>query len=392
MIMNINTIFLALPAYLYGFSLIFNNLQPIPGFSGPYLIALCFMSYKVYDLIKAGRFLKFDSSGYWLGLFCLYMLFSEYYLHHGVILNDYYISLALNIAMLLMLVDEYRLRPSVRRIAMLLFLVGFVILAIIMTTGVINNTSSTGRISIFDQNPNDLAAAMLIAYCWILIEYLRNTESGSAKRTLLLICAFFPLNAIVVTGTRFALVGVVISLLIMLSSVIVRRTVSKGVLALILLNGTFLIFRLLSFAPASERLMPSVSGNNLSDLGGRVPLWRLAYDSFVESPLFGVGYGGFELHTIMREGLFLGLPHFFLLEVAVIAGLAGVVLLVIAGFFILRDSALLVSGQSTQELLIWLVPLFIIMTMLNISQLKVFWFALALFLTHPSASRARKIE
>jgi O-antigen ligase len=176
------------------------------------------------------------------------------------------------------------------------------------------------------------------------------------------------------------LIAVIAVLLLLAISALLDRSKFRNALIYVFISGVFIAYKTTSFTPMSERLLPANLGNNLTDLGGRTLLWRLAFDAFSEAPFFGLGYKGYEKFVLMHERFF-ELPHNFPFEILAIAGVVGIILITSVGLILFWRIFLSGDLMNLVDTLIWSVPVFIIMFSLNISYFKVFWFLLAYFMT-----------
>jgi O-antigen ligase len=187
-------------------------------------------------------------------------------------------------------------------------------------------------------------------------------------------------SSLIATGTRFALIGVLAVTLLLAFSMLLDRGKVRNVLLYVLIISVYIVYKVIDFSPMRGRLDPDDLGNNLTDLGGRTPLWQYAIEAFMEAPFVGLGYEGYEKFVLMKEPFF-GLPHNFPLEMAAMAGSAGIILVVTVGLTLLWSIFVLGNRMNLEETLIWSVPVMILVFMLNITNLKLFWFLFAYYLT-----------
>lgn len=370
----------------YAASLSLGSVQVLPQTSLPFIFAVAFLGYKLYDMQTNHRGIIINPEGIGVLVLYLYLIGAEQFLHKGNIFITYYISFGMNLLMMLLLADEFYRDSGVRDKVMFVYVTSIVVVTSVMTLGILTTASQTGRLSFLGQNQNEMAAAFLIAYCWLSKEFVFNDRKRIGKLLLLLISAIIVLNALIGTGTRFALGGVIAVLLLLLLSTLLDRSKVVNILPFVSANSVFIAFKVMKFAPMQERLSPAVNGNNLSDLGGRTPLWQQALNAFKESPLTGLGHDGYKKFILMRENFF-ELPHNFPIEIAAIAGVVGITLLTIAGLILCWKIFMHKDHMSSLIVLIWCIPVLIIMLMLNVTHLKIFWFILAYLMTFNFASK-----
>jgi O-antigen ligase len=175
---------------------------------------------------------------------------------------------------------------------------------------------STGTFQLDDLG---LILALGIPSAWYLAVYARSGRVIRALRAVNF--AYVPTGvvAIMLTGSRAALVSVAASLVYMVVSLFrVRRAV--GTAALAMAAVLFVVLQPLVPPQTLERL--GTTGREVAegDLEGRVPIWREALVTFRDHPLLGVGGGAFRSadsgkvahNFVMRSLAELGLVGFAL--------------------------------------------------------------------------------
>ncbi len=370
----------------YAMSLSLGSVQVAPQTSLPFLFALAFGGYKLYDIVAHHRRISIRPEVFVVVILYMYLIGAERFLHKDTILNAYFFSFGLNCVMLMLLADEFHRDSVVRDKVMRFYVAAVVTVAMFVTLDIMNTASQTGRLTFLGLNPNELAAALLIAYCWLSKEFMSTKWKLTGTRAILLVSAIVVLNALIVTGTRFALSGVIVVLLLLAISPLLDRNNVRNALIIVFVSGVFIGYKILAFSPMQDRLLPANQGNNLTDLGGRTLLWRNALDAFKESPLIGLGYDGYVKFVLTRERHF-ELPHNLPLEMAAIAGVVGIVLITVVGLILFWR--VFVSGDriNLTYALIWSVPVLIMISAINITNLKIFWFVLAYFVTTDFSTR-----
>ncbi len=364
----------------YVMSLPLGSVQVLPQTSLPFMFALAFGCYKLYDMLAHHKGIRISPQVYGVVVMFLYLIEAEWFLHEGTIFNNYFISFGLNCVVLILLADEFYRDPAGREKVMRLYVASMVMIAMMVTINAMSTSSQTERLTIFGLNQNELAAALLIGYCWLSIEFLRTKWKLTGTQMAFLLSAIVVLNALISTGTRFALIAVIAVLLLLTISALLDRSKVPNGLIYVFISGVFIAYKTTSFTPMSERISLDDSGVNFADLGGRTPLWRLAFDAFSEAPFVGLGYKGFEKFVLMRERFF-ELPHNFPLEVAAIAGVIGIILVTVVGLMLFWRIFVLGDPVNRADALIWSVAVLIIMLSLNITNFKMYWFLLAYFMT-----------
>jgi O-antigen ligase len=389
------TRFLFLGSYVV--SLLLSSVQVLPGWSLPFLTAIAFFGYKLLDMLVSRRFLYLKTELLLIVVLYLYLIAAELLLHNGTIINNYFISFGLNGTIMLFLADEFYRNSTVREYAMRAYVATAVAVGLLIGFDIMTTISSSGRTTFMMQNENELAAALFIAYVYLSREFVNMNWLRISIPLLVFLSSFVVLlNAVVATGTRFAMVGViVVASLLTLFAMMDRERMRSGLIyaaftaAFIAfkINGFWLpIFRPLSSDLLHDRWSPDVHGNNLQDIGGRLQLWQNSLDAFMQSPLIGLGYNNFQQFIIMRDNVFMH-PHNFLLEIAAMSGLIGLTLTIAVGLIFIWRISVMGSCKMIQDVLIWGVPVMIIIMMLGITHLKTFWFLLAFYITFSSGEK-----
>lgn len=379
----------------YAISLTLSNVQVWPNWSLPFFTAFALLGYKLFDVLQKPKFLCLAPESLLFGVLFLYMIVFELYLHSNSINNGYFISLGLNITMLLLLVDEFYRNSYVRENAMRLYSAATVAIGFLVWLNIMTTISPSGRLTFMMQNENEFAAALLIAYVYLSIQFIRIefVSLFSFIKIVYLASFFLILNALVATGTRFTFISVVLVIvLIVIFSLISRHKIQNSLIyssfcaVFIIFSTNILVPKVILISDSqnfnnvlTDRLSPNIEGNNLADLGGRTPIWHNAVDAIIQSP-FGLGYSNYH-EFLLARGNPLVHPHNLLLEIGAIAGIIGIMLLFVIGTIISWRAFRVDNRNNFQEFCIWLVPVFFISMSLNVYHLKIFWIALAYLIT-----------
>ena len=361
-------------------SLPLGSVQVLSNTTLSFLFAVAFGAYMLYDMLVNRRGLSLTPEVYVMVALFTYLITAEHFIHDGNIFNNYFISFGLNYLIFMLLVNEFYRDSIIRNKIMLIYAATMVIVATIITLNIMTSISQTGRLTFLGSNPNELAASFLIAYCWLSIKFIRSNWKGSSTRVVILLSVLIVLSAMISTGTRFAMVGVIAVLSILVLSLLLDRNKARDTLIYVFICSVVILNKVINFTPMKARLDPADSGNNLTDLGGRTPLWVYALDAFKEAPFVGLGYNGYEKFVLIREKFF-GLPHNLPLEMAAIAGFVGILVITVVGLILFWRIFVWGDLMNLPVALIWSVPVMVIMLMLNVTDLKLFWFMLAYFIT-----------
>jgi O-antigen ligase len=175
-------------------------------------------------------------------------------------------------------------------------------------------------------SPDDPIALGRLTAVGLLIALYGLLTARAAVRTLALCALPVLLTALLASGSRGPLVGLLLGLVVLVG-LLAQRGQAAG-------RWPLLVGAVVLAVAFASQLVPgdaieragSLFGGGLEgqDTNGRVELWTQAWQTFLEHPWFGVGTGGFA--AVAPADIY---PHNLLLEVAAEWGLVG--LLVLAG-------------------------------------------------------------
>lgn len=237
--------------------------------------------------------------------------------------------------------------------------------------------SATG----FDVNNIGVILALGIAPAW----YLFNAENGNKLSWLFKVInlIYIPtaVLAILLTGSRGALLTTLFALIyvflapsqIRLSSRIV--TIAIIVIALIVMQPLIPLETLQRIGTTEDQIVRGT-------LGGRYPIWVLGISAFVEKPIFGVGSSAFVAATELNKA-----AHNSLLSILVEVGLIGFSLFVI----LMGITTYKAFHHKKREALLWLAVLGILMIgifSLNWAHRKQFWLFPTLVITSACSAKS----
>ena len=171
-------------------------------------------------------------------------------------------------------------------------------------------------------DPNTFGVLTVIAFA--LAAYIVHREPGSrwgwACRPFMVLAAV----AVVLTASRTATVALALVCVVLLVD---RRTVSFGRLALLAVAfvGFLVIAGRVVDSAQIERIQSLEAEVTEGTLGGRLPLWRLAWDRFTDRPITGIGASTFRIEAEQTLGRGRA-PHSTFVGVLVELGAVGLVL------------------------------------------------------------------
>ncbi len=188
----------------------------------------------------------------------------------------------------------------------------------------------SGRITSVFSNPNYYGA--YLASMTVLAVALLSVVASRRARTALLVAAAFLFLVLLFTQSR----GGLATLLAGLMAIAFVHSRRAGFLAAAgLAFGALLAYPVFS-AWRFEDVDPGVAGNVVT-AGGRIDAWASGFESFVSSPVFGIGLGRFQDAS---GGI---TAHNWYVQVLAELGLAGIViwgLFILAATFALKDRSL----------------------------------------------------
>ena len=191
-----------------------------------------------------------------------------------------------------------------------------------LATGQAQTTIAPGRETLFDLNP--ILLGRMSAEGLIIAVFLVLVASSPWTRVYALSALPILVVSLLAAGSRGPVLGVLFGLLA-LFALALRDRARRRRLVLVAIGGlgAFLLVQQLVPGQSIQRAFSVVvSGGSAVSANGRLELWSQAYDLFLESPLFGIGTGGFSGVTAAFY------PHNLFLEVAVELGVVGLALLI----------------------------------------------------------------
>lgn len=361
----------------YASSFILGGVPYIKNTSYSFLFGMLFILAKLAQLLIQRSWLRVPGVVYLIVLLPFYLAAFEWLWHDQSALNAYYLSFIFNCFMLALIVDEFLTNRDTLRLSAKFLGASSVLIAAFISLGFFISISESGRITFLDQNENELSAVLLVAFAFISLATLRNVSQNLAWVASSGVFCIILISAIVLTGTRFSIVAVAIILALLGATSVVLRINRQRTFIFIAACLAFLIMRSIDFSPTFERFhFHAANETNLADLGGRVPIWKVAIKAFIESPWVGMGYSGFSQYSLEQIN-YKALPHNFILTLAATAGSAGLLLFGVIVFYIAKKALHFDNRELLPDMLVYGVPLGLIMIMLNVSHLKIFWFLLA---------------
>jgi O-antigen ligase len=168
----------------------------------------------------------------------------------------------------------------------------------------------------FEVNSLALVLGLGIPFAW----YVAVGPDRSRARLLVVVDLLYipaAVVAVLLTGSRSALVSLLPGLVYVLVWLL-RLGASRRLVAVCVLTAAGLFIASQSLVPERtfERLSTTGAAVAGGDFGGRLDTWRLAYDTFADHPVTGIGSGAFRTFGGEKAAHNVGLR--FLVEVGVV--------------------------------------------------------------------------
>ena len=236
------------------------------------------------------------------------------------------------------------------------------------------------RFSLGDPNTFGVLTVIAVAMAAYIVHREPRSRWGWACRPFMVMAAV----AIVLTASRTATVALGLVCVVLLVD---RRTVTLGRLAL--LGVAFVAFLVIAGRVVDtaqiERIQSLEAEVSEGTLGGRLPLWRLAWDRFTDRPVTGIGASTFRLEAEQALGRGRA-PHSTFVGVLVELGTVGFVLFAIVLLCAARSAARLPPALRRMWVAVavaWAVASF----SLSWETKKITWFLVALAAAHAAVRR-----
>lgn len=236
-------------------------------------------------------------------------------------------------------------------------------------------------------DPNLFAASLILPLSFLLNDYI-NLSNRDKKRLINIVLLFLILLAILLSGSRGAAIGAIVSIIYISLS-------KKGILKIIVVSLIMAIIVAI-FLPDYHREIFlnrfSLANIQTTKFAGRIPLWETAILAFLERPLVGWGYNSFPSLTSgnFAEAAIIGakygqVAHNIALQILCELGSLGFILFVFGTYktisYSLINSKFSVSHKAISGSLLG-----IMITSLSLGTLNYKFFWLILFLSSTKIS------
>ena len=182
----------------------------------------------------------------------------------------------------------------------------------LMPVEIINNKYKSRASATFD-NPLILATYLVLTtpFCAFGSVYFRHSRNRKISRA----CLVFAISGLVCTFSRGAYIAVGMSIVIMLIS---NKRIFKKLFPFVLALAIAI--------PLGVTLRYKHSnGDFLASNSHRIDIWKYSFDMFIHHPIFGLGCGTDNVHTLLRDtyGIDRSHTHNLFLQIIVEGGLVG---------------------------------------------------------------------
>lgn len=359
--------------YTFIFLIPFENWNPIKGMGtftlarifGYFYFFFCLLNYKKLFTIKNNKGVKIIFYLYVLTIFNSIINYSGIY-NEGVF-QFYWLQ---NIILYLLLSNEFSNDAKVARNTLIIFLIGVVLLASLISIGIDQVVVDPigKRITIFGMNQNSLGILMSLGI--IIIMYIITDSSIIKYNIKFVFLAFVPslMVIMIMTGSRGAFVGFIVSFLSLFMLKKAKLRIKILYLGLITITAYYIFQIMMNNRVLLDRILLAI---NYGQDGERTEIWSAVIDIWRGSPIIGVGSTGYAA-KIISSGIVIS-PHNAFVEVLVYNGIIGlsIFLLFIYYLFISAIQDNLVNRSTIKVSLL-------LLTVINISfgqlfDVKIFW-------------------
>ncbi len=286
-------------------------------------------------------------------------------------------TLLLNIVMFWLLLNHYRRDNRIFDKGFIWFVLGSALVGTFYLLGIGVELSLDGRITIFDDNPNQIGVKMAIASLF-LIDYIFNNKYKKIYKPHYLILLIPIVSLLIATASRVAFISFFVGFILFIMLKKTRKFYSK---LLIILVGVVLVYLGFNYLQQTDatilfRLEKSVDEGHLS---GRDEIW----DGFVpvinDHPIFGVGITGKTKASIEFFGVDWS-PHNVFIEILLYSGIVGLIIFLIFLFYFYKNAYLYYKYHNILYPLLLSIPVMGLLLSGQLLGVKLAWliFAIAL--------------
>jgi O-antigen ligase len=255
-----------------------------------------------------------------------------------------------------------------------LIFLSYLLVALFLSVGVIYNYTvgdpwTANRYSVLNENPN-LVGFYLALGVGIAIQRVPERTKNIGRISVYITYTYLIVSvfAIVLSGSRTTIVAIIPAVLYLIYYHPIPELVIKNKYIFSTLSLFIIVITANSvFQSTIIQRIASIYGEILTlSFGSRYDIWARGYQVFLESPIYGVGYGGFRTEIIPLvgrevppENSFLGVLY----QLGVVGGL----------LFITLIYTMVDIGRSEKTVLIFLIISAILMSMNDWLHYPILW-------------------
>lgn len=359
--------------YLFFFSINFEVWDP---FQTNALFSISKITGYIYVLTMIPRIIKFSSDFdlkpilkiIWLffGLLTLVSIFNI----NSINYNFFDFRMFQNIILFYILINHERCDPLVLGKGMLSYSLGSVVLAILFNAGIGIQIDASGRITIFNDNANEVAIRMCISMIIIILTILQNRLHLGKIRYLLLLPLPIMMALMAGTGSRVAVISLLLAFITGVTLLKTKKVLGK---ILVFAGGGIVFVFIWEFLMQNEvlinRLLQSYQEGDLANRGN---IWQGLLPLVKSNPFFGVGITGYIPFVQATFGEVVS-PHNVILEVLCYTGVVGLTIFLIFLYIIFNRSYQKYKTEGLLLPLILLIPVLGLIASGQILYTKIGW-------------------
>lgn len=283
-------------------------------------------------------------------------------------------TLLLNIVMFWFLLNHYRRDNRIFDKGFIWFVIGSALVGTFYLLEIGTELDSDGRVTIFNDNPNQIGVKMAIASLF-LIDYTLNNEYKKIYKPYYLILLIPIVSLLIATASRVAFISFIIGVVLFFILQKTRRIYSK---LLIILVGIILInhgFNYLQQTDATILLRMDKSVNEGS-ISGRDEIWTGYLPTIIDNPIFGVGITGKTSVAVKYFGNDRS-PHNVFIEILLYSGIVGLIIFSIFLFYFYKNAYLYYKYNNILYPLLLSIPVMGLLLSGQLLGVKVAWLIFA---------------
>lgn len=273
------------------------------------------------------------------------------------------------------------------------FSISAIIITLFAYIGIFSTVSNGdldgNRLTVFNNNQNDLGLRLVIAIFILFFAVYKNLLKLGKFRYLYLIFIPHVFYFVVQTGSRVAFISFLLGLFVIITTIDISRWIKIFFIVPILLFSAILIYGfILSDSDVVSRLSSSI---NDGDLSQRDLIWAASIELIYDNPLFGIGQTGFV--NSISDALY-GVstsPHNVFIEVFCYTGLFGFTLFLLFIIPIIKYPFYINSKTNNYLPLLFLIPLFGVLMSGQLFGSKTFFLIILYIITSKNIIHYKKI-